>query len=178
MRRVVAYELVSLNGVAEDPDHFILDWDEIMDANLAEVIATQDSVILGRTSFDEWAAFWPGSDIEPFSAFINGVTKYVATSTPLAAEWTRSSAVEGHLSDFVRSLASEAGGDIGVHASISVVQHLLKAGQIDVLRLVIAPCVVPTGRKLFDSVGTVRLSLLRARSTPSGHLLVDYEVLR
>jgi hypothetical protein len=58
MREVVVYELLSLDGVGEDPDGFISEWDEAMDANLASVIATQDCVILGRRSYDEWAAFW------------------------------------------------------------------------------------------------------------------------
>lgn len=59
------------------------DWDDVMEANLGAVIAAQDSVILGRRSSDEWAEFWPGSDIEPFGTFINSVAKYVAASTPL-----------------------------------------------------------------------------------------------
>ena len=83
MRKVVAYELLSLDGVAEAPDGFFPDWDDAMDANLGAVIAQQDSVILGRHSYDEWAGYWPGSDVEPFATFINGVAKYVATSSPL-----------------------------------------------------------------------------------------------
>jgi dihydrofolate reductase len=178
MRKVVAMELLSLDGVAEDPNQFMTAWDEEMDAFGAEVIATQDAVILGRTSFDEWAAFWPGSDIEPFSTFINGVTKYVATSTPLVPKWTNSTAIEGDLAEFVRSLKDEPGGDIGVHASISVVQHLLNAGLIDELKLCISPAVARAGRRLLDAVAPVQFSLLRAKATPTGHLLVDYEVLR
>ena len=81
VRKVVAYELLSLDGVAEKPDGFFADWDDAMEANLGAVIAAQDSVILGRRSYEEWAEFWPGSDIEPFATFINGVAKYVATST-------------------------------------------------------------------------------------------------
>jgi hypothetical protein len=61
VRKIVVYELLSLDGVAEDPDEFITDWDDAMDANLAVVIATQDAVILGRRSYDEWARFWPAS---------------------------------------------------------------------------------------------------------------------
>ena len=87
MRKVVVYELLSLDGVAEKPDGFFADWDDAMDANLGAVIATQDAVILGRRSYEEWAGFWPGSDIEPFATFINGVAKYVATSTPLDRKW-------------------------------------------------------------------------------------------
>src|SRR4051812_27628863 len=64
MRKVVAYVLLSLDGVAEAPDEFFADyWDDAIDAKLGELIATQDDVILGRRSYDEWAAFWPGSDI-------------------------------------------------------------------------------------------------------------------
>lgn len=63
---------MSLDGVAEDPDKFFTDWDQAMDANLADVIGGQDTVILGRRSYDEWAEFWPGSEIQPFARFING----------------------------------------------------------------------------------------------------------
>ena len=102
MRKIVVYELMSLDGVAEDPDRFFADWDDAMDANLAAVIATQDAVILGRRSYAEWARFWPTSQVEPFATFINGVTKYVATSTPLDREWANSKVIDGGLAEFVR----------------------------------------------------------------------------
>jgi len=130
MRKVVVYELLSLDGVAEAPETFF-EWDDAMDANLAEVIAAQDAVILGRRSYDEWARFWPSSDIEPFATFINGVTKYVATSTPLDGDWTNGSALDGGLIEFVRALKEMDGGDVGVHASISVAQGLLAADVVD-----------------------------------------------
>src|SRR5215218_3555366 len=112
-----------------------------MDANLGAVIAAQDSVILGRRSYEEWAEFWPGSDIEPFATFINGVAKYVATSTPLDRKWANTTVVDGELVEFVRDLRNQPGADIGVHASISVAQALLAAGVVDELRLVIAPTI-------------------------------------
>ena len=59
MRKVVAYELLSLDGVAEQPDEFITEFDDAMRENLGRVIATQDSVILGRRTYDDWARFWP-----------------------------------------------------------------------------------------------------------------------
>ena len=127
MRKIVVYELLSLNGVAEAPDSFFTDWDDMMQANLAAVIAAQDAVILGRRSYDEWAEFWPGSNIQPFATFINGVAKFVATSAPLQREWANATAVDGGLVEFVRDLKIRPGGDIGVHASISVAQALLAA---------------------------------------------------
>jgi dihydrofolate reductase len=176
-RKVVAYELLSLDGVAEAPDQFITAWDDETDANLAEVIASQDVVILGRHSYDEWADFWPTSDIEPFTAFINPVTKYVATSSPLAREWTNAHVIDGDLATFVRQLKEQPGGDIGVHASSSVTRALLAAGVVDELRLVIAPTITGRGRRLLDDLPSIRLQTIGSTTSPSGHLLVNYRVL-
>jgi dihydrofolate reductase len=177
MRKVVVYELVSLEGVAEAPDRFF-GWDEVLDANLDAVIKTQDAVILGRRSYDEWAACWPTSDIEPFATFINGVTKHVATSTPLDLEWSGASAIDGDLAEFVRTLKQQDGGEIGVHASISVAQALLAAGLVDELKLVIAPSVAGSGRRLLDGVPATKLDAETATLSPTGHLVVNYRVAR
>ena len=179
MRKIVVYELLSLDGVAEDPDSFFADWDDAMDANLAAVIATQDAVILGRRSYDEWVRFWPDSDIEPFASFINTVPKFVATSEPLEPEWSNASPINvGGLVDFVRDLKDQPGGDIGVHASIVVAQTLLTAGVVDELRLVIAQAIAGGGRKLLDALPPIRLEVIRTVASPTGHLLVDYRVVR
>jgi dihydrofolate reductase len=178
VRNVVVYELLSLDGVAERPDAFFTEWDDLMDANLASVIGAQDAVILGRRSYDEWAEFWSGSDIEPFSTFINGVAKHVATSAPLSREWTNATAVDGGLVEFVRDLKDRPGGDIGVHASISVTQALLAADVVDELRLVIAPRIVGSGRRLLEGLPSIRLESIRSATSPTGYLLVDYRVIR
>jgi len=177
MRKVVVYELVSLDGVAEDPDTFFADWDDAMEANLAAVIAAQDAVVLGRRSYNEWAGFWPGSEIEPFATFINGVAKYVTTSAPLDREWANASVVDGGLVEFVRDLKDRPGGDIGVHASISVAQTLLAADVVDELRLVIAPTIVGRGRRLLDGLPSLRLESIRSTTSPTGYLLVDYRLI-
>ena len=178
MRKVVLYELLSLDGVAEDSDKFFHDWDEAMRANLASVIATQDAVILGRRSYDEWSEFWPGSKIEPFATFINGVAKYVASSTPLGRHWHHARAIEGGLVPFVQHLKHASGGDIGVHASISVAQALLAADAIDEVRLVVAPAIAGSGRRLLDGLPPTRLESLRSATSPRGYLLADYRISR
>ncbi len=178
MRTIVVYELLSLDGVAEDPDTFVADWDDAMDANLAALIATQDAVILGRRSYTEWARFWPSSQIQPFATFINGVTKYVATSTPLDEDWANATALDGGLVEFVRELKQGRGGDVGVHASISVAQTLLAADVVDELRLVIAPRTAGRGRRLLDGLPPIELESIRSEVSPTGYLLVDYRVLR
>ena len=176
MRKVVVYELQSLDGVAEDPDAFFADWDDVAEDNLATVISSQDLVILGRQSHDEWARFWPTSDIEPFASFINSVPKYVATSSPLTAGWANATAIDGDLVDFVRKQKEQEGGDIGVHASIAVARALLAAGVVDELRLVIAPAIAGDGRKLLDGLPALTLETIEARTSAAGHLLVGYRL--
>jgi len=178
MRKVVAFQFLSLDGVAERPDSFVTDWDDVMDASGATLIATQDAVILGRRSYDEWVEFWPGSEIEPFATFINGVAKYVATSAPLEREWANTTVIDGELVEFVRDLKDRPGGDIGVHASISVARALLAAGVVDELRLAIAPVIAGSGRRLLDGLPLIRLESIRSVTSPSGHLLVDYRPTR
>lgn len=178
MRTVVLYELVSVDGVAEAPDTFFADWDDELDAWLQETIAGQDAVILGRRSYDEWAGYWPDSDIEPFASFINAVPKYVATSSPLDPPWSASTAIEGDLVGFVRSLKSTDGGDIGIHASIAVARALLAGGAVDEIRLVVAPVVAGSGRRLLDDLPTTRLEPVRSVTTQNGYHLVHYRVVR
>ena len=176
MRKVVVYELLSLDGVAEEPDRFFRDWDEAMDANLAAVIASQDAVVLGRRTYDEWSEFWPGSEIEPFATFINHIAKYVASSTPLERHWHNARAIEGDLVPFVKNLKNSSGGDIGVHGSISVAQALFASNAIDEVRLVIAPAIAGRGRRLLEGLPPIRLESLRSAASPTGSLLADYRV--
>jgi dihydrofolate reductase len=175
-RKVVVYSLLSLDGVAEHPDEFIDTWDDVLDQNLAEVISTQDAVILGRQMYDEWSGYWPTSDMQPFAPFINGVAKYVATSSPLKREWTNSSVIEGDVVTFVRDLKQQPGGDIGVHGSIATAQSLLAGGIVDELRLIVAPTVVGNKRRLLDGCAPVRLEMLGGLTSPTGHQVLHYAV--
>jgi len=177
VRKIVVYELLSLDGVAEAPDTFF-GWDDALDARLAAVIATQDAVILGRRSYDEWAPYWPTSEIEPFATFINGVAKHVATSSPLDQDWAEATAIDGGLVEFVRDLKQQDGGDVGVHASISVAQALLAAGVVDELKLSVAPAIAGRGRRLLDGVPAIKLESTWSETSPTGHLLVYYRVTR
>ena len=175
-RKVVGGYFLSLDGVAEAPDQFLTGWDDETDASGKRLIETQDVVILGRRTYDEWAGFWPTSDIEPFASFINATPKYVATSTPLEPEWSDSQAIAGDLLDFVRNLKSQPGGDIGIHGSISLTRSLLTAGLVDELRLVVIPTIAGTGQQLLAGLPPIHLETLRSTTTPSGHLLIDYRV--
>jgi dihydrofolate reductase len=177
VRKIVVCELLSLDGVAEAPDTFF-GWDDAVDAKLAAEIPTQDAVILGRRTYTEWAQFWPTSQIEPFATFINGVTKYVATSTPLDQDWANTTRIDGGLVEFIRDLKQQRGGDVGVHGSISVAQALLAADVVDELKLVIGPMIAGRGRRLLDGLPSIKLESIRSEISPTGYLIVDYRVIR
>jgi dihydrofolate reductase len=178
MRKVVLTQFLSVDGVAEAADRFVLGWDDVVDAHGAAIIETQDTVILGRRTYDEWSQFWPTSDIEPFATFVNKAPKYVATSTPLSPQWDNSFAIDGELVPFVQDLKNSSGGDIGVHGSISVAQALLTAGVIDEVRFAVAPVVAGHGRRLLDGLPEIRLELVQGVATPAGYLLTDYRIAR
>jgi len=173
-RRVVLYELLSLDGVAEEPG----DWSSIspeLIANLGRIIATQDDVILGHATYDYWSDYWPSATIEPFAAFINGVRKHVVARESIALDWANSTRATGPLGDYVAALKRQTGRDIGIHGSIAVAQALLRAGLVDELRLVVAPALAGTGRRLFPDDGTLnRLALTSVDRCPDGTVLLAY----
>jgi dihydrofolate reductase len=176
MRKLVLYTLLSLDGVAESPNDYVLDWDDVMDANLAEVIGSQDTVLLGRRSYDEWAGYWPTATHQPFADFINGVPKYVFTATQPAVPWAATTVVTTPAAEFVRDLKEQPGKDIGLHGSIDLSRSLLAAGLVDELRLVITPTLGSGGRKLFVGDEVRRLTLSQVVASPTGALLATYAV--
>ena len=168
MRTVVAYELVSLDGVAEAPDRFITTWDDVMDANLAAVIATQDAVLLGRVTFTEWAGYWPTSTDEPFASWINGTQKYVASTTlDTVEQWPNSTLIKGPVTDFVADLREQDGGTIGVGGSPSLVRSLIQAGLLDELTLMISPVVAGGGRRRLFPGDAAPATFELAEATPT-----------
>ena len=178
-RKVVLYQLLSLDGVAEEPSDWMSDGGRELFENLGAVIATQDDILLGRGTYDYWVDYWPSSDVEPFATFVNTTRKHVFTSSPLAGEWASTVVADRPLVDYVTDLKREEGGDIGIHGSIELARSLLSAGLVDELRLVVASTLAHTGRKLFDGTdeaGMRTLELLDSRRTEAGSLLLAYRV--
>ncbi|WP_154793953.1 dihydrofolate reductase family protein [Occultella kanbiaonis] len=175
MRDVVVYELLSLDGVAEEPGDWMHDSDRPIFDNLGGIIERQDDILLGRGTYDYWAGYWPTSDVEPFASFINRTPKHVFTSSPLDQEWANTHVVDRPATEYVAELKRREGGDIGVHGSITLAQSLLAAGLVDELRLVVSAAIAGSGRRLFDGVGRhSRLELVAAEHTPKGSLLLTY----
>jgi len=178
VRQVVVYELLSADGVAEEPSDWMFDVDEETLAFLRRTIERQDAVLLGRGTYDYWCDHWPTSDMEPFASFINGTPKHVFSSSEPAEQWVNSTFVNGPVVDHVTALKQQPGGDIGVHASITLARSLLRARLVDELRLVVAPTLAGSGRRLFDDIGDMRrLELLESERTPAGNLLLVYRLV-
>jgi dihydrofolate reductase len=175
-RKVVLYQLLSLDGVAEEPSDWMTDGSRELFENLGAVIGTQDDILLGRGTYDYWVDYWPMSDVEPFASFVNSTRKHVFTSTRLRGEWANTVVADRPVADYVIGLKRTDGRDIGIHGSIELARWLLGAGLVDELRLVVAPALAGSGRRLFDTDGgsLPPLELVDHRTTAAGSLLLAY----
>ena len=188
MSNLVLYTLVSLDGATEDPHRYFPETGEkhgapVFDDDLArfegEMLDRQSAVLLGRRTYDQWSRYWPTSDEQPFADFINAVPKFVVTSSPLDNGWDNAHAVSGPLAEIVADVKARAGGDVGVHASITLAQSLLAAGLVDELCLAVGRVIDPVGPRLFDGLQALQeLELLEAAPTSTGSVWLRYRVLR
>src|SRR5215831_16863873 len=121
MRKVVTNLFYSIDGVVESPNKWS-GFDEDMAEKINAVIETQDDVLLGRVTYEEWAGYWPSSTDEPFASFINNVRKHVASRSPKGLEWKNSRPLGEDAASEVEALKATAGRDIGTHGSIRLVQ--------------------------------------------------------
>jgi len=178
MRKVVANLFYSLDGVVQSPNQWS-SFDADMGDKISSVIASQDDVLLGRVTYEEWAGYWPGSTDEPFASFINGVRKHVASTSRKELEWKGSRLLGADVAGEVERLKSTSGRDIGTHGSIRLVQSLLRSGLVDVLILYVMPSVAGRGRRLFEEgIQPGRLALTASRVTGSGITILDYAIVK
>ena len=174
-RSVVLYQLLSLDGVAEEPGNWFFDTGPEVFANLDRIIASQDDVLLGRGTYDYWVGYWPTSDVEPFASFINRTRKHLATSSTPPQAWSNTTLVDTPIIDYVNALKRQSGGDIGIHGSIELTRSLLHAQLVDQLHLVVAPVIAGHGRRLFNGADHLQtLELLDVDRTPEGTLFLAY----
>jgi dihydrofolate reductase len=186
--KIVVTEFLSLDGVMEAPggdndfargawsfeiergdegDKFKLD--EAMDA---------EALLLGRRTYDGFAASWPSRDGE-FADKFNNMPKYVVSSTLEDPEWTNSKVLSGELEEEVSRLREEQSGDIVVHGSAQLVQALIEKDLVDELRLMVYPVVLGTGKRLFgDTSDKKRLRLSDSKTVGDGVTILVYEAAR
>ena len=180
MRKVVASEFVSLDGVVESPEkwHFPYFNDQMGDA-IGAAIAASDAMLMGRVLYEEWAAFWPNQDPDenPVAARMNGVRKYVVSTTleePL--EWQNSTLIGDNVAEEISRLKEQPGKDISISGSPTLVRSLLEEDLLDELRLMVHPIVVGSGKRLFEDGGDQKaLQLVDSKIFSTGVLYLSYQ---
>ena len=182
MRKVVSHTFVTLDGVGA-PDAVIdtiarlRDTKEVLDGFFGKM-ADEDAMLLGRVTYEEWADYWPTSDDEPFASHINGVPKYVFSSSLEAAPWGEheSATVVRDLAGTVAELKQQPGKNIGVHGSLTLVEALLHADLLDEMRLEIYPVIAGTGKRLFnEGQAPKQLRLADSQITSNGVAILTYQ---
>jgi dihydrofolate reductase len=191
MRKVIVDEFMSLDGVMQAPGGEEEDtsggfqhggWsmqyiDEPAQKRVLEGIVEAGGFLLGRRTYDIFAAYWPNAPEEEqvIAEPLNTKPKYVASRTQTELEWQNSTVLDGDLVDAVTALKQEDGGDLHVIGSTELVQSLLDLGLVDELRLMINPVVVGGGKGIFRDDGQLRpLRLVESETTPSGAIFATY----
>lgn len=183
MRKVVSGLFISLDGVTESPDQWQFDhFDEEMMVALSAHIDTEDTILLGRVTYEEWAPYWPASTDEPYANHINNTPKYVVSTTLGQVGWgdfDTVKLVKGNPAQEIARLKSQPGKNIGVAGSPTLVRTLLQADLLDELTLMIHPVVVNRGKRLFQDEGELkRLQLVDSKITRTGVAILTYQPRR
>lgn len=174
MGRIIANFFISLDGVVESPDqwHFPYFNDE-MGAVVGAGMETNKAFLMGRTGYDEWAAYWPTSTDEPFASYFNTIPKFVISSALTEPEWNNTTTVPGDPTA-VQRVKDGLDGDIGMSGSATTVRWLLNHDLLDELKLLVHPIAVGQGRRLFEDATTYKLRLLQSNTLSTGVLDLTY----
>jgi dihydrofolate reductase len=176
MRKLKAWQYVTLDGVVEAPEKWVMPDEKMFEEQTADY-AESDALLLGRRTYEIFAAAWPqrGSDV-PNADWMNSTRKYVASTSLESPEWQNTTVLEGDVSDAVSRLKQEDGEDITVNGSATLLRALLSAGLVDELRLFLHPVTVGSGNRLFeDGDGLGPLKLAECLAYDNGVVSLTYE---
>jgi class 3 adenylate cyclase/dihydrofolate reductase len=189
MGRLIVTAFMTLDGVMEAPgyeDHrsgrnawaLRLIGDDVEDYNLG-LARGADAILLGRTTYQIWAAFWPSlRDEEGLGQLMSAVPKFVASTTMTQVEWENSTILSGDIVAEVRALKERFEREIVVYGSAELVASLMKSDVIDEYRLLVFPVVLGSGKRLFpDEADTSYLRLVATQPFESGVVLLTYQPL-
>jgi dihydrofolate reductase len=179
MRKLIVSTFLTLDGVMQGPGgpgeddsggfaHGVWSvnyWDEKMGEVMGAAMSAPFDLVLGRTTYDIFAAFWPDAPEEAGGKPLNDATKYVASRSQPTLDWSNSVLIEGDAAEGIAALKQEDGPELQVHGSGNLIQTLLRHNLVDQYRLWVFPLVIGSGKRLFSD-GTI----------PSGLKLVDSTV--
>jgi dihydrofolate reductase len=152
-------------------------FDEETGRFIDEVFREVDAFLLGRRTYEVFAASWPNATDpnDPVAKSLNTLPKYVASSTLRDPQWANTTVLEGELASAVQQLKERGGRELQVHGSGRLVQFLLANDLVDRLNLLVFPVIVGAGRRLFPDSGIATgLALEKSRTTPSGVAISVY----
>ena len=184
MGKIVVTEFVSLDGVIEDPGGaenfkyggwtFEIPRGEEGDRFKLDETMGSDALLLGRVTYEGFAAAWPSREGE-FADKFNQMPKYVVSSTLGEPEWENSTVLRGDLGEEVAKLKEKHDGDVVVHGSAQLVQGLLERDLVDELRLMVFPVVLGAGKRLFgETSDKKRLELVDSKTVGEGVAILVY----
>jgi dihydrofolate reductase len=190
MRRLIVNTFLTLDGVMQAPGGPGEDdsggfthggwsvnyWDEPMGRFMDEAMSRPFDLVLGRKTYDIFAAHWPHAPEEAGGKPLNDATKHVASRGRPTLEWSNSVLIEGDVAEGVAALKAEDGPELQVHGSGNLVQTLLRHGLVDQFRLMVFPLVIGSGKRLFAE-GTLPagLRLVDSSVSTTGVLMGVYE---
>jgi len=194
MRKIIVSEFVSLDGVMQAPGGAEEDtdggfrqggwtqpyWHDDIGAHFFEEIGKSDAFLLGRKTWQEHGqAFEPMPAGDPFGDVMNGMRKYVVSSTlKSVAAWRNSTLISGDVVAAVRKLKAESGKDIYVDGSSVLVHTLVQQDLVDEYSLLVYPLVLGSGKRVFPDDLRINLKFIESRSFPTGVTLMRYQPVR
>ncbi len=189
MRKLVVNTFTTLDGVMQAPGGPEEDptggfehggwsvgyWDEAMGQWMGEFMGRPFDLLLGRKTYDIFAAYWPHARDQPGAEQLNAATKHVASRTLKSVEWENSQLLEGDVAEAVARLKEQDGPELQVHGSSNLIQALLRHGLIDEFRVWIFPVVLGSGKRLFgDGAVPAGLELVDSKTSTTGVVFLTY----
>ena len=190
MRKLIVTTFLTLDGVMQAPGGpgeddsggFALGgwsvnyWDELMGQVMGEAMGKPFDLVLGRKTYDIFAAYWPNATEDPGAKPLNDATKYVASRSRPALEWSKSVLIEGDAAEGIAVLKRQNGPELQVHGSGNLIQTLMRHDLVDQYRLWVFPLVVGSGKRLFaDGTVPTALKLVESKVSTTGVVIGTYE---
>lgn len=186
MRKIVSGLFMTLDGVVEAPGSADISlpekrgWSEPymnqeIGMSIFDLMQKSDGFLLGRKTYQEFAAFWPTMPADdPFAQAMNSMPKYVVSTTLNKADWNNSTLLRG-LEEISR-LKQQPGKDINITGSPTLVHSLLEYGLLDEIQFMVCPVVLGQGKRLFnDGIDTKTLNLVNTKPFDTGMVLLSYQ---
>jgi dihydrofolate reductase len=184
MSRIVAAEYLSLDGVTEDPGPTgafeqrgwtIPYWNDELAKYQSDQLFASDALLLGRVTYEEFAASWPLRSGDPFTDRMNSLPKYVASTTLQEPLGWNATLLKGDVAAEVANLKQQPGQDILIYGSGGLVSTLMRHNLIDIYRIMLFPLALGTGERFFrDGGGTSMLTLTDVSTNGAGVAMLTY----